>query len=158
MARVRASLHDTPNFWHLQGRASRNRWVPVYWSREIDQLQTMGELLRETGYFSWWFSQQQHADQAWLEAPLSEIAIAKAVNEYMVRPTWQIEQGLIWLKRKEKIAGNDTVKLLRLWNGDITGKRRYAEAVLGRLKTLRLAFDRMTADKLNPQTPPSLAL
>jgi hypothetical protein len=105
-------------------------------------MQTMGESLRECGYFSWWFSQQSPADQAWLEEPLSDIAVVKALNEYMVRPTWQIEQGLIWLKRKEKIACNDTLKLLRLWNGDVTGRHQYAEAVLVRYRTLQLVFQK----------------
>jgi hypothetical protein len=105
-------------------------------------MQTMGEILREVGYFSYWFLQQGQTRRVWLAEPLSDIAMVKALNEYMMKPEWQIEQGLIWLKKKEKIAGDDVTRLLRLWNGDISGRHQYAEAVLRRYRNLRVVFQK----------------
>lgn len=130
----------------FNARYIRARSLPttteILLSASYGLMQTMGESLRDIGYFSWWFSQQAAACQAWLAEPLSEIAVVKALNEYMIRPEWQIKQGLVWLKRKQKIAGNDTMKLLRLWNGDITGRHQYAEAVLGRYRILQSLFQK----------------
>jgi hypothetical protein len=43
-----------------------------------------------------------------------------------------------------RTEGKDTVVDVRyfprLWNGDVSGRRQYAEAVLGRYRTLNLAF------------------
>jgi hypothetical protein len=125
-------------------RYIRSRSLPttteILLSASYGLMQTMGESLRETGYFSWWYSHQQAASQTLLQEPLGDLAVVKALNEFMVVPAWQIEQGLIWLKRKEKIACDDKTNLLRLWNGDIAGRHQYAEAVLARYRTLQLVF------------------
>ncbi|MEW6511843.1 MAG: hypothetical protein AB1428_12900 [Bacteroidota bacterium] len=99
--------------------------------------QMMGLSLRAVGYFDWWFAEQTAPMQTFLGNPFSEIAIPKAINAYMINPPWQVERGCMWLKKKREKTGGDAVKMLRYWNGDISGAKHYAEDVLGRRDKLR---------------------
>jgi hypothetical protein len=47
------------------------------------------------------------------------------------------------LKKKRDLANGDTVRMLMLWNGDISGARHYAENVLGRRDKLRLCYSEL---------------
>lgn len=79
--------------------------------------QLMGESLREAGFFSWWLKQQAGDVQTFLGDSLSELAVPKALNEYMLHPEWQVQYGCMWLAKKKNIAKGDTWKTLLYWNG-----------------------------------------
>jgi hypothetical protein len=86
--------------------------------------QMLGESLKETGYFDWWFAHQTPVSQAFLGFAMQDIAVVKAINEYMEHPEWQVERGCMWLDKKRKLAHGDLDKALDYYNGDMTGKYR----------------------------------
>ena len=102
--------------------------------------QMMGQSLKECGFFEWWFAQQTAPMQAFLGDQDSEIAVPMAINCYMVNPAWQIERGCMHLKKKQTLAGGNEIRMLRLWNGDISGAKHYAEDVLGRRDKLKAIY------------------
>ena len=112
----------------------------VLYATSYGLTQMLGESLDHVGYFDWWFSLQTPMSQAFLQSAKQDIAVVKAINEYMTHPEWQIERGCMWLKKKQKLAGSDTTKMLRLWNGDISGAHHYAENVLARKAKLATIY------------------
>lgn len=77
--------------------------------------------------------------QAFLEDPYSEISVPKAINCYMLNPSWQVERGCMLKKKQSQAAGNE-IRMLRLWNGDISGAKHYAESVLSRRDRLLVIY------------------
>jgi len=85
-------------------------------------LQMMGESLREVGYFEWYYQQQLPRLQSFLGNPLSEIAVAKAINFYCDHLEVMVTWGARWLKKKFQLAKGDLKLTCQYWNGDKTGK------------------------------------
>lgn len=102
--------------------------------------QMMGLSLKEIGYFDWWFSSQTPVMRSFLGDSMSEIAAPKALNEYLTKPQWQVERGCMWLKKKSEAAHGEQIRMLRLWNGDISGIKHYAEDVLARRDKLKAVY------------------
>ena len=108
--------------------------------------QMMGLSLYETGFFDWWFTQQTEDVRKFLGEPMSEIAVPKALNQYLVNPAWHVERGAQYLAVKQKAANGDTIRMLRLWNGDLDGTKHYAEQILARFEKLKGIY-KVTDDK-----------
>lgn len=102
--------------------------------------QMMGLSLKEVGYFDWWFNQQPPITQQFLGDPMSEIAVPKAINEFQMHPEWQVERGCQYMTKKRAIAHGDDMMMLRYWNGDVKGLKRYGESVLARAINLRKIY------------------
>lgn len=98
-------------------------------------MQTMGQALRERGYFVWYLTYYNARHTMQLKDPLSEIAVPKAINEYMVRPPWQIEWGCEHFITKLKAAKGDVEKALLFWNGG--GNPNYPKEVLAKYDILK---------------------
>jgi hypothetical protein len=47
----------------------------------------------------------------------------------MLNPSWQIERGCMHLKKKQTLVGGNEIRMLRLWNGNISGAKHYAENI-----------------------------
>lgn len=98
--------------------------------------QMLGDSLREAGYFKDFFEHQTELYQQWYgendmvdrkgnPVPwMSEVSVPKAINQYLVTPTWQVEWGCRWLKVKQGLAGGDLNRAIDLYNGDLTGGYR----------------------------------
>ena len=80
-------------------------------------MQTMGQILREHGFFKFYreYHNKVHAEQ--IVDPLGEVPVVKGINAYMVRPPWQVEWGCIHLRKKMDTAKGDVRKALLFWNG-----------------------------------------
>jgi len=99
-------------------------------------MQTMGQILREHGYFTWFrdFNNKTSGVAGQIREPLGEVPVPKALNAYMVRPPWQVEWGCIHLEKKIKLAGGDIEKGLLKWNGG--GNKKYPGEVLAKFEAL----------------------
>lgn len=97
-------------------------------------MQTMGQILREHGFFSFYreYHNKVHTDQ--IKDSLGEVPVVKALNAYMVRPAWQVEWGCIHLRKKMDIAKGDIRKGLLLWNGG--GNPLYPDEVMKKYRNL----------------------
>ena len=80
-------------------------------------MQTMGQILREHGYFEFFKDYHNGAITEQIKDSLGEVPIVKAINAYMVRPAWQVEWGCIHFKKKLDLARGDIRKALLFWNG-----------------------------------------
>ena len=97
--------------------------------------QLMGESLREAGYFDFYKGYYNDRHNFHLTDPLSEIAVPKGLNAFLVRPAWQIEWGAKWLSRKRELAKGDVRKALLFWNGG--GNPNYPDEVLARIPKIK---------------------
>ena len=97
-------------------------------------MQTMGQILREHGFFQFYkdYHNKVHADQ--IKDPLGEVPVPKALNAYMVRPPWQVEWGCLHLKKKMDTAKGDVRRGLLLYNGG--GNPLYPDEVLKKFRVL----------------------
>ena len=80
-------------------------------------MQMMGLSLKECGFFQWWFSQQPGALQVFVQNPLSDVAVVKALNWYVVNLEAMIQWGCKWLTKKKELAHGDERLMLTYWNG-----------------------------------------
>lgn len=98
-------------------------------------MQVMGESLREMKYFDFFKTYYNERNSFQLTDGLSEVAVPKAINAFMVRPQWQVEWGSKWFLVKLRLAGgSDIRRALQLWNGG--GNPSYGDEVLEIFNTL----------------------
>lgn len=106
--------------------------VEILMSASYGVTQTMGQSLKELGFFEWYFNLKGKEKSSFA---LSQFNVPMAIDEYCTNLEWQIEWGCRWLDRKRRLANGDIPKTLSYWNGDKTGK--YAAEVLEKYQILK---------------------
>ena len=99
-------------------------------------MQMMGQSLYERGFFAWHLAQLPKSGT--FVDPVQNIHVAYALDNYCEHPEWNIEWGCRHLSEKRKKSGGSEIKMLGLWNGDMSGK--YANEVMTRIPLLKKGF------------------
>lgn len=97
-------------------------------------MQTMGQILREHGYFQYFLDINNRSNALNFRQPLSPIAICKGIDWYMERPREQVLWGCKHLRKKIDLAKGDIRKALLFWNGG--GRPEYPDEVLEKFTKL----------------------
>lgn len=93
-------------------------------------MQTMGQILREHGFFEYFLEINNRTNGLVIKSALSPLAICKGVDWYMERPKEQVSWGCRHFRKKLDIAKGDVRRALLLWNGG--GRPTYPDEVLAR--------------------------
>jgi hypothetical protein len=109
--------------------------VEVMLSASYGVMQTMGLILVELGYFQWWFEQGIQERRTALISPLSNAAVARALDEYCVNLEWQVQRGVQHLQKKRTQAAGNIERMLLNWNGG--AKKTYPAEVLEKCERLK---------------------
>lgn len=79
--------------------------------------QMMGESLRLSGFFKWHLENNVEVSHNKYGGEMSRAHFIIALDNYVNQPTWQIEWGCIWLRKKLVLAHDNLDKAFLYWNG-----------------------------------------
>jgi len=138
-AYLRNAIRMEPAFWRKYTKPqSLDDCSEILLAVSFGLTQLMGQSLKELNYFEFFLKYYNDRHNFTLRDPFSEVTIIKALNAYLVRPSWHIERGCQWYKVKEKIARGSVEKTLLYWNGG--GNKNYPAEVLARADKLSEEF------------------